>query len=123
MTTGNVSSAQMIAINMIKQSNTFFQDGAQADSFQSFMCNITESSDVSMKTVSDTQVTSTKTRDELTATNTGKEEVDVSKEDVEGLANDIKDAIKDTLEITDEELEQIMKKSEMGGGIKNDKRI
>ena len=36
MTTGNVSSAQIAAINMIGRSNTIFQDGAQVPGFESF---------------------------------------------------------------------------------------
>lgn len=108
MTTGNVSSAQMIAVSIIKQSNTIFQDGAQGDTFQSFISNIASTGDNKVKAVSDTKVTSNKTRDELTTSYTESKDATVSKEDVEGLASDIKDAVKDALEITDEELEQVM---------------
>ncbi len=108
MTTGNVSSAQMIAVSMIKQGNTIFQDGAQVDTFQSFISNIASTGDDTVKSVSDTKVTSNKTRDELTTSYAESKDSTVSKEDVEGLASDIKDAVKDALEITDEELEQAM---------------
>lgn len=65
MTTGNVSSAQIAAINMIGRSNTIFQDGAQVPGFESFLSNLTETGDATVKAISDTQVTSNKTRDEL----------------------------------------------------------
>lgn len=108
MTTGNVSSAQMIAVSIIKQGNTIFQDGAQVDTFQSFISNIASTGDDTVKAVSDTKVTSNKTRDELTTSYAESKDSTISKEDVEGLASDIKDAVKDALEITDEELEQAM---------------
>ena len=108
MTTGNVSSAQIAAINMIGRSNTIFQDGAQVPGFESFLSNITETGDATVKAISDTQVTSNRTRDELTTSYTENRETKVTKEDTEGLANDIKETVKDALDITDEELEQAM---------------
>ena len=108
MTTGNVSSAQIAAINMIGRSNTIFQDGAQVPGFESFLSNLTETGDATVKAISDTQVTSNKTRDELTTSYTDNRETKVTKEDTEGLANDIKETVKDALDITDEELEQAM---------------
>lgn len=112
MTTGNVSQASFI-INVAASGNTAPQGISNGNEFRKVIDNINTSDKNVQPATTGTRIDNGKVRDNVRKEKAGKtdtEEMDVH--EIEELAQDMKNIVKDTLEITDEELEQIM--SELG---------
>lgn len=108
MTTGNVSQASFI-INAVAPGNTVSQGISTGNDFQKVIDNINSADENVKSTTTETRIDNGKVRDNVKKDKTEKtetEEVDVGK--IEQLTQDVKDVVKDALEITDEELEQVM---------------
>lgn len=112
MTTGNVSQVSFI-INVAASGNTASQGISTGNEFRKVIDNINTSDKNVQPATTGTRIDNGKVRDNVRKEKAGKpdtEEMDVH--EIEELAQDMKNIVKDTLEITDEELEQIM--SELG---------
>lgn len=113
MTTGNVSQASFI-INVAASGNTAPQGISSGNEFRKVIDNINSADkNVQSTATTGTRIDNGKVRDNVRKEKTDipdTEEVDVRK--FEQLAQDVKNIVKDILEITDEELEQLM--SELG---------
>ncbi len=106
MTTGNVPSAPVITVSVITQGSTASREQTQTPEFQKFLNEIMSQDTFSSGSTSGTYVRKNRTREELASPDAGEDAVRA--EDVEKLADDIRNVIKDTLDITDEELEEVM---------------
>lgn len=106
MTTGNVPSAPVITVSVITQGSTASREQTQTPEFQKFLNEIMSQDTFSSGSVSGTCVRKNRTREELASPDTCEDAVRA--EDVEKLADDIRNVIKDTLDITDEKLEEVM---------------
>lgn len=112
MTTGNVSQASFI-INVAASGNTAPQGISTGNEFRKVIDNINTSDRNAQPATTGTRIDNGKVRDNVRKEKTDKpenEEVDIH--EIEQLAQDVKNIVKDTLEITDDELEKVM--SELG---------
>lgn len=112
MTTGNVSQASFI-INVAASGNTAPQGISTGNEFRKVIDNINTSDRNVQPATTGTRIDNGKVRDNVRKEKTDKpenEEVDIH--EIEQLAQDVKNIVKDTLEITDDELEKVM--SELG---------
>lgn len=112
MTTGNVSQASFI-INVAASGNTASQGISTGNEFRKVIDNINTSDKNVQSTATGTRIDNGKVRDNVRKEKTDKSETEeVNVHEIEQLAQDVVNIVKDTLEITDEELEQVM--SELG---------
>lgn len=112
MTTGNVSQTSFI-INVAASGNTAPQGISTGNEFRKVIDNINTSDRNVQPATNGTRIDNGKVRDNVRKEKTDKsenEEVDIH--EIEQLAQDVKNIVKDTLEITDDELEKVM--SELG---------
>lgn len=108
MTTGNINA--VYNVNAIAPGEMKIPTTNGGNDFQNVINKLDTNTKTAKPTTTETRIDNGRVRDNVRKENINSEEV--SNEKIENLANDVKDVIKDALEITDEELEEVM--SELG---------